>query len=209
MAEQVEPATKLSHDQKQNAYAEKWRAMANEYYAKHPLPDDSSSHNESSPSPVPASSVQLASHQQSASQHEASHHSATDQPAVCEVLPSSTLQELDTKVLRTHAAVTAITDLGIGGLLAGLSAAGLASIFFHTAWPVADRAKGSSSTHPIYQPSIRVNPTGDTTDERELRIELPSDWVQTPRTLSATLRTAIITASYLAIVGAILGMSLA
>ncbi len=37
LAEQVEPAAEPSHVP--NVYAEKWRAMANEYYAKHPLPE--------------------------------------------------------------------------------------------------------------------------------------------------------------------------
>ena len=220
LAEQVEPPAQPS--QAPNAYAEKWRAMANEYYAKHPLPDDSSSqqvardlpesssHNEPSLSTAPSSSVQLASHQQSTSQHDGARRTISDQPAARESLPASPLQVFDAEILPTHSAIAAIADLGIGGLLAGLSAAGVAFIFFHTAWPVAGKSRVASGAHPTHQPSIRVSSAvGETTDERELRIELPSAWVQTPRSLSETLRIAVIATSYLAILGAILGISLA
>ncbi len=163
LVEQVEPAAEPSHAP--NVYAEKWRAMANEYYAKHPLPEDSSSqqvasarptpssHNESNPSPETSSSVQLASHQQSASQHGDAHRSVADQPADRAAVPATTLQVVDAEILPTRSVIAAIADLGIGGLFAGLSAAGIAFIFFHTA--CLSKANHEAQAVPIQPTSPR------------------------------------------------------
>ncbi len=212
----------------ESPYAAKWREMARQYYAQHPVkPDSPSSINEAKPlesgnSPVameqpitldPLGAVQLASHQRPAATNSTENEAAADEsralaePATAEM--SSLAGTIKPPAL--HAVWQTIADLGIAGLFAGLSAAGLGFVFFHSVWPVT-RNSGTTSGPQISlavdklsgeKASIAADHLAADLDDRSdnhlLRIELPAHWVHQPRRLSDHLRTLVVVGSYLAI----------
>lgn len=167
-------ATKSHSTQPQtsSSYADQWRAMASEYYAKHP--------------PLDASSVQLVSHQQATSRPQAS--VVVIEGAHETILPASSFQTL--------------MSLGIGGLFAALSSAGIGFIAFQAAWPTPSRARAAASSVGRETSSMRVSHAEVPTDERVICMELPASWLHVPRSNSDRTRIAMIAVSYAAMFGA-------
>jgi hypothetical protein len=176
-------------------YRAKWRQIANDFYAKHPV--------ERPGTDEPAQEVVTASLSDEANSaarfasaegvvSPVSHVKATDAAIPPEKAahppekdePKINESALDSESVAKAAVVTRYQKLGSSAIVASLAAGLLACWFFCAIWP-----PPSLSANAGQRKTIAFSDT--------LRLELPSEWVYVRPPLKQRLRTAVVVTSYI------------
>lgn len=168
-------------------YAAKWRQIANDFYAAHPV--HSPERTKESPAVVTASLTDETESrsEQDASVMPASHSKVNSQPEPLVTAKSpANSQAISQVVTPVPVASERVPVVGFPAVAAALAAGLLAWMAFRITWP--------NAASPLLSRGYAV--TADHSDS--LRIELPSGWVRVRQPLRQRIKPLVLVTSYLA-----------